>query len=844
KVEESKVEESKVEEPKVEESRKEEPKKGEPKKEATVKTATAKSAKELKEEKKAAKKAEKEAKLEARQIARDIKKSRQEAEQMDPEAKKKATMKDWVIICLSVLSLLLLIFIVYTTRTHDKQISERLINDSKKDNLTVVSEKAAIDSVRISEVNAEGWIELYNEGSDIADISGAMMYISGKKAAVIADETTIAATGYLVFNIGKNPGASDYNVMSLTDKEGKLLDSMIIPKLSGSSSYGVTNNVNYNIGYMEATKGTDNVEELTEEEYSYVEGIGFSTPGGFYDSAFSLSLSAKSGEKIYYTTDGTEPTTESTEYTGAFTISNKSGRKYVYSRLGFGYLNKTGYNPYTVDAGMIVRAITVDGSGKVTGSAIQEYFIGFANDSAYADIPVISLTANPEDLFDYFNGIYVPGRAREDAIISGEDSPNSYANYLNGWERNGQVAFYETTKDKTLVKNGTVKIYSDVEIGARQKGLELNVGDPSEFAGSSIMDYIGKDGSLILQTYIDDQTLKAKDFFVSRILKDSKVGTLDMSPCYLFIDGEFWGVYLMKAPLNANYFVRNYDVKGDVIVRQRAAYQANFVNMYNFITENDMSVAENYNKAKTMMDMDNYIEYVCARVYIGYTGPGTTKGTMWRTVDSGGTGYNDGRWRWIMNYPIGNSMGNASNRTASIDTLMHGPLRMDKLFQSLLMNKEFCKQLEDTMNSMATERFSTENVNTVLDEVSELMRKPAVETYKRFTGSYKEAQYKTDIDFIRSYFENRPDYITFYAKELAEKGGDLEYIREMELLGATDDADDEDQEESEEEGEENLENSEEDADNTDTDSVTGDAAQDVGEQTSTEEQGVETNDGQ
>lgn len=45
--------------------------------------------------------------------------------------------------------------------------------------------------------------------------------------------------------------------------------------------------------------------------------IGFSQESGFYDSGFSLELTANEGEKIYYTTDGTDPRTSATreEYT-------------------------------------------------------------------------------------------------------------------------------------------------------------------------------------------------------------------------------------------------------------------------------------------------------------------------------------------------------------------------------------------------------------------------------------------------------------------------------------------------------------------------------------------------
>ena len=63
------------------------------------------------------------------------------------------------------------------------------------------------------------------------------------------------------------------------------------------------------------------------------------------------------------------------------------------------------------------------------------------------------------------------------------------------------------------------------------------------------------------------------------------------------------------------------------------------------------------------------------------------------------------------------------------------------------------------------------------------MKKPSIENYNRFYGSMKDVQYNTGIDKIKDFFMNRADYITYYAKELAQKGGDLKYIDEMEAQG-------------------------------------------------------------
>ena len=63
--------------------------------------------------------------------------------------------------------------------------------------------------------------------------------------------------------------------------------------------------------------------------------VGFSQTSGFYDSGFSLELTANEGEKIYYTTDGSDPRTSDTriEYTAPIEIKDRSNDPNVVSAV-------------------------------------------------------------------------------------------------------------------------------------------------------------------------------------------------------------------------------------------------------------------------------------------------------------------------------------------------------------------------------------------------------------------------------------------------------------------------------------------------------------------------------
>ena len=56
------------------------------------------------------------------------------------------------------------------------------------------------------------------------------------------------------------------------------------------------------------------------------DSITFSKDSGFYPSDFSLTLTSSNGAKIYYTTDGSDPTNSNTvkEYTGPIQVKDRS----------------------------------------------------------------------------------------------------------------------------------------------------------------------------------------------------------------------------------------------------------------------------------------------------------------------------------------------------------------------------------------------------------------------------------------------------------------------------------------------------------------------------------------
>ncbi|WP_026528491.1 CotH kinase family protein [Butyrivibrio sp. VCD2006] len=697
----------------------------------------------------------------------------------------KLSKKDIAIVILSTLLLVLLLLIVLLSRRRDQMISESLQKNSSMvtDDTIASINSTTMDNLEITEINSDKWIEIHNNSSKTIDISGLEFGISGKQGTIVEDKTVIKKDGYYVVELDANPGASNENVLTITDADGEVVKTFLVPKLEDEKSYGLVDAENNIWGYMKPTKGKQN--KTKDIQYVDYNGIAMSAPGGFYDSGFGLELQCDEGEKIYYTTDGSKPTTESTEYESPISIVNKSGSKYVYAREAIYNRFSSGYMPGTVDAGMIIRAIKVNASGSVTGEISQAYYVGLTKDSDYIDLPVISITTDPENLFDYANGIYTAGKTREDALIQGLNG-DYYANYYNAWKKASKIEYYEPTKDKSFEIMADINIDADVHVAARQKSFTITIDneDYKKYSGSSIQDFISSEGQISLSTNQKDNDIKVRNLMADSLAEETDIGVIRYQPCVLFLDGEYWGLYTLRTHLDEKYIGQKYDVANEeLIIRNDGDNENNFNSFYYFVTYNDMSVKANYDQVKGLMDIDNFIDYVCFNVFLGNASFSPAKGTAWRTVRTDGTGKADGKWRFLCG-DLSETMYMSNLQTPTINTFLQRGMQGDLLFQSLLMNDEFCKQLESRMNKLIKENFDYEVCNEKLESIDNLIRKPAMASYSRFFGNLSDKEYSMRIEDIQVFLEERPEYIAAYAKELAEAGGNLakakEIIAEME----------------------------------------------------------------
>ncbi|WP_296694287.1 CotH kinase family protein [Ruminococcus sp.] len=265
------------------------------------------------------------------------------------------------------------------------------------------------------------WVELFNSSGSPVDISGWGLTDKAETPYrfTIPSGTVLQPNQGKVFFCDGTAGETNASIapfglstsgetLTLTDASGNIASQITFGDMAKDTSYGQYPDGSGEFYVMSSTPGKNNA---APEGSNAVRTPSFSAESGFYDTGFALTLDVPQGTTVYYTTDGSDPTTESEKYTGAITVKDMTSEPNKYSA-------RTDVTAYTdilaPDEGVlkaaVVRAIAVDAQGRASSIVTKTYFIGSANVERYRNMKVISLVTDPSNLFDYEKGIYVKGK--------------------------------------------------------------------------------------------------------------------------------------------------------------------------------------------------------------------------------------------------------------------------------------------------------------------------------------------------------------------------------------------------------------------------------------------------
>ena len=481
---------------------------------------------------------------------------------------------------------------------------------------------------------------------------------------------------------------------------------------------------------------------------------------GFYEEAFELSMETAANGTIYYTLDGSEPTEDGLKYEKPILIENISNHPNVLNSVRNVLKEWEDYYPDTtpVDKAVIVRAFVRDKNGNASEVVTKTYFV---DESEYEQKYVVSLSADFREMFGE-HGIFVTGKAYDE----GESGTPNFLRSGRKWEIQGNMEIFQNGNNISNQKIG-IRTQGASTRNAAKKKMSLYARD--EYSGSAYLNGLIMGDQKVHSVYTNHAV---SNIVFPELLRDRVVTIQHPQKCTVFLNGEYWyDTYLMEK-YNKYYLEGTYQINPEniIIIKGDGATEGPedaydyYLGVLGSAAIHDLSIPEEYVRFKEKIDIQSYIDYMCANIYLCNMDMSETKNiTLWRTIEDEGTEFGDGRWRFMI-YDIDcvewvNENYYDVEEKAAINTftqkMQYTKMSIDehKIYASCKKNKEFAKQFVLSFMDMANVNFSIDNVE------------------KAFAKWDRELD-----DDLRRFFEYRFEYIVPYMAEEFGITGTLEKV--------------------------------------------------------------------
>jgi len=578
-----------------------------------------------------------------------------------------------------------------------------------------------VSSVSKAKDGQSDWIELYNGTQSDIDISGYYLSDSRKNLKKWQiGSASVSAGGYIKIDRFQNGDATDELHISLSGEtvylsnpQGLVLDQLNTGVLRPGISKGrLTSGETVTTAFFSTpTPGAANTADTIS---GYCNAPLFSVNGGYHSAPITLEITAKAGETVYYTLDGSTPSESSTPYTGPITISSTQ----------------------------TVRAIAA-APGKLSSNETVATYLFEEKHS----LPVVCLSISESD---------------KSYVFSSQERGD-------GKERAGYVEYYEA--DGTL----GVRFPAGFRLagaGTRQypqKSINLYLRGGY---GQSAVTYPFFEGygittfkSLSLRNMGQDQdNTRLRDVYFQMAVNGMNIDNMQSKFVVVYINGQYYGLYEFKENQNEDYLAAKHGIDADKVEMARNQWifvgQQASINRVFSIARGNTASDEQFAKYTEIADSDYFMDYLIAIHFFNSSDYYNQKYAH--------TSDNTLKWRPLF-YDLDLALGSASaSNFGSIfsSTGILGPLHEDGkqyffdmgLYYGFRKNQAWCdafvKRYAQVLNTVLT----TDKLLSLYDSLTDSIRSEMPRTIQKWGRPSSMSSWENNIRKLRSNIENRRHY--------------------------------------------------------------------------------------
>ncbi|MGI6670040.1 MAG: lamin tail domain-containing protein [Christensenellales bacterium] len=520
-------------------------------------------------------------------------------------------------------------------------LAERYLRAQNPTGVIITELMSSNDSIQaISGQPPSDWVELTNTSDQVHDMSGwglsdninwprkwrfpqGVSIWPGESKIILLDKSkepgSNAAQLHASFALKRAGG----EVMTLSDPDGRVLDRIILPEIPTNISYGRTAGQDGFFYYDVPTPGAPNAQGFA----GFAARPEMSMPGGLYQQDFVLTLTAQEGAQVRYTLDGSIPTLT-------------TGHAYQ--------------GPIPVNSTCVVRARAflpgLQPSEPVTATYVMK---------TYYTMPVVCLTADPDELWNPKTGMYATGEGidlNQYKYIPFKNPTPTYRTH-GKIQRPGYAEMFSIDGSHTYFSQGvTFGLIGQYSLDMPQKSFKVTAraryGDKyfraTLFEDRPFEEY----KSFVLRVSGNDCVwTRMADGIQSRLvdkIADTTVVHQAWRPVIVYLNGQYWGHYNLRERVS-RYFVAQHEgmtlEEADSITileaNSKAYYGSNAE--YKALLEKAKKMSpgtnpEDMQYLEDNIDIDNYFDYMIFEAFFANSDTGNIR---YYKVPGG-------RWRWIL----------------------------------------------------------------------------------------------------------------------------------------------------------------------------------------------------
>lgn len=542
---------------------------------------------------------------------------------------------------------------------------------------------------------------------------------------------------------GNNIGSKSYNSYELHSnfKLDKDSDAVYLFRPDGSISDSmIFNDLRANVSIGRLPDGSDKIVFFEQPSPNDTNKVGkqfickkpeFSTNGGFFDSSQELILTASEpNSKIYYTIDGSTPSSTSILY----------------------------LSPILIDKTTVIRAISTNEFGI---NSLDETHTFFINETEI--LPVFSLSSSPHLLFSKDSGLM-----HNDNLWPSRQIPMHFELWENG------VNTYSRTVE--------ARLHGQVTRTYPQKSLRFyarKIYDTPEFN----FDFFGENSLnkyehiLLRNGGSDWNEARIRDAFCNVLAQNfENLIHTNYRPITAYINGKYWGIYNLRERLNEHFLAEKYQVSEESInLMEQFDYLINGSSRTYFAifdTLNKLNMIEDSSVVilSQMIDLANIVDYTIFNSFLG------NFDWTFNNIKFFSSSELDSKWRWVlydMDYTTGlwgtGTYNNVLERALDRDTSDFAVI-MTSLLQNEKFRIQFINRYADLLNSKLRPEITVPVIDSLADEFE-----PEVDRHREL---WPESMIKWEerIIKIQNFLKEKADYERKYIAKQFNLEGDYRII--------------------------------------------------------------------